>query len=337
MSETAATLSAPSPQDQVLGYLTGIIQGRAVVCAAELGIADALADDALPVDEIAIRTGTQPGNLFRLLRSLESIGIFRETSAGVFENNSVSNCLRKDFSGSLLPLVRLWGPGWGHWEGLGEMAETVRAGKTTLFDRWGYDIWEHYRRKPEQWAVFNEAMRSMNIAATPAVTAAYDWGGFPVIADVGGGIGSQLVDILDAYPSTRGILFDQPTVLAMAIPHPRVQTVAGNFFEEIPVEADAYILRNIIHDWDDRASTAILKSLRASVKKNSRVMLVEWLIPETPGFHFGKWTDLVMMTAAGGRERTRAEFATLFRNAGFELEDTVATTAHYTIVIGRPS
>ena len=149
-------------------------------------------------------------------------------------------------------------------------------------------------------------------------------------------IGSQLVDILDAYPTTQGILFDQAEVVATAIPHPRVQKVAGNFFEEIQVEADAYILRNIIHDWDEEAATAILRTLRASVKKESRVMLVEWLIPETPGFHFGKWSDLVMMTGVGGRERTRSEFATLFRKAGFELEDTVPTASHYTIVIGRP-
>jgi hypothetical protein len=115
-----------------------------------------------------------------------------------------------------------------------------------------------------------------------------------------------------------------------------MQTLTGNIFETIPVEADAYILRNIIHDWDDDDATAILRTLRKSVKAESQVMVVEWLIPETPGFHFGKWTDLVMMTAAGGRERTRSEFAAVFRNAGFELEDTVPTASQYTIVTGRP-
>jgi len=179
-------------------------------------------------------------------------------------------------------------------------------------------------------------MRCINAAATPAVTAAYDWGRFPVIADVAGGNGSQLVDILDAHPAAQGILFDQAAVLATAIPHGRIQKVSGNFFENIPVEADAYILRNIIHDWDDEAATSILRTLRMSVPSNSRVMLVEWLIPETPGFHFGKWSDLVMMTGVGGRERTRSEFATLLRRAGFELEDTVPTASQYTIVIGLP-
>jgi hypothetical protein len=336
MSEAAATVSPVSPHDQVIGYLMGVIQGRAVICAAELGIADALADGPLSVQELATRKGIHPGNLFRLLRALESIGFFRETSPGVFGNNTLSDCLCNGLPGSLWPLVRMWGPGWGYWDGNAEMAETIRAGKTTLFERWGYDIWEHYRRKPEQWPVFNEAMRCMNVLATPAVTAAYDWGRFPVIADIAGGNGSQLVDILAANPAAEGILFDQAEVVAAAIPHPRVQKVAGNFFEQISVEADTYILRNIIHDWDDEAATSILRTLRASVKNESKVMLVEWLIPEAPGFHFGKWTDLIMMTGVGGRERTRSEFASLFREAGFELEDTVPTASHYTIVIGRP-
>ncbi len=164
MSQTADTTSPVSAQGQLMAHLM------------DLGIADALTDGPLQVEEIASRTGAEPGNLFRLLRALESIGIFRETAARVFGNNAVSNCLQKGAPGSLWPLVRIWAPGWGYWDGMAEMLETVRTGKTVLFERWGYDIWEHYRRKPEQWPVFNEAMRSMNLLATPAVTAAYDWG-----------------------------------------------------------------------------------------------------------------------------------------------------------------
>ena len=138
MSEAAAT-SAPSPQDRIMGHLMGVVHGRAIACAAELGIADALADGPLAIDEIANRTGVQSGNLFRLLRALESIGVFRETSPGVYENNSLSDCLCQGSAGSLWPLVRMWAPGWGYWDRLAEMADTIRADKTTLFDRWGYD------------------------------------------------------------------------------------------------------------------------------------------------------------------------------------------------------
>ena len=319
------------------GNADGVIHGSALVSAAELGIADALRDGPLPVDEIAKRTGTEAGNLFRLLRALDTIGVFRQTTPGVFENTSTSSYLRQDVAGSLWPMVRLWGRGWGYLEGNGALSETIRTGKTALFEDWGYDIWEHYRRHPEQWAVFNEAMRCMNIPATPTVTAAYDWSRFPVIADIAGGIGSQLVDILDAHPNCQGILFDQAEVIATAISHPRMQSVAGSFFERIPVEADAYVLRNIIHDWDDESAALILRTLRPSVKEDSRVMLVEWLIPETPGFHFGKWSDIVMMSSVGGRERTRSDFAKLFRAAGFELVEVVPTASHFTIVIGRPT
>jgi hypothetical protein len=127
----------------------------------------------------------------------------------------------------------------------------------------------------------------MTTPMTPAVAAAYDWSRFAVIADIGGGIGTQLVDILNAYAGCRGVIFDQPQVLSEAIEHDRVERVGGSFFENIPVEADAYILRNIIHDWNDQDAAAILKTIRKAAKPSARVMLIEWLIPETPGFCFG--------------------------------------------------
>jgi hypothetical protein len=171
---------------------------------------------------------------------------------------------------------------------------------------------------------------------TPAVTAAYKWSRFPVIADIGGGIGTQLVDILEAHPGCRGVLFDQPEVVAGSIPHPHVKRVAGNFFEHIPVDADAYLLRNIIHDWSDADSLSILRTLHKATKPSARVMLIEWLIPDTPEFNFGKWSDVNMMAALGGRERTKAEFERLFEESGFELDEIVATSSTFTITVGRP-
>lgn len=228
-------------------------------------------------------------------------------------------------------------PGYAYWEGYTELTATVRAGKPTLFDNWGHDIWEYYRKNPEQWTLFNQAMRSMTMHMTPVVTAAYDWSRFPVIADIGGGIGTQLVDILDAHPGCRGILFDQPEVLSEAIVHDRVQRVPGNFFESIPVEADAYLFRNIIHDWNDKMAGTILKTLRKSTKPAARVVLVEWLVPETSEFHPGKVTDIIMMTGVSGRERTRSDFDELFRSAGFRLEEVVPTDSMFSLVVARPA
>ena len=329
--------ATPSPQEQVMGVVMGITQGRSLVAAAELGLPDALAEGPLSVEAIAAKVQADADNVFRLMRALETIGVFKQVSPRVFENTPMSECMRKDVSGSQWAFLRIWAPGWGYWDGFGEMLETLRTGKTTLFDTWGYDIWGHYRRHPEQWTVFNEAMRSLTTPMTPAVTAAYDWSRFPVIADIAGGIGAQLVDILDAHPTCRGVLFDQPEVVSTAIEHDRDERVSGNFFKEIPVEADAYIFRNIIHDWNDEKSLSILRTLRKATKPDARIMILEWVLPDTSEVHLGKWTDLVMMTGVSGRERTRGDFQTLFSDAGFVFEDVVPTESMFSIVVGRPA
>ena len=329
-------LASRSPQDQVMGLVFGVLYGRCLIAAAELGIADALAARPLPLQELAERTQANAGSLFRVLRALETLGVFQQISPGVFANTPVSECLRRDVPGSQWAFVHLLAPGLGLWDGYSEMLETLRTGKTALFEKWGYDLWEHLRHHPERAEIFNEGMRSMTAPMTPAVTAAFDWSRFPVIADIGGGIGTQLVDILEAHPGCRGVLFDQPDVVAAGIPHERVERVAGSFFEHIPVEADAYLLRNIIHDWNDAESLSILRVLRKAIKPSALVILVEWLIPDTPEFNFGKWTDITMMVALGGRERTKADFERLFRESGFELDEIVPTGSAFTIVIGRP-
>ena len=157
MTQTDDTsLASPSPQEQVMGAVIGMIQGRCLVAAVELELADVLAAGPLSVEAIAARTKTDPDNVFRLMRALETIQVFRQASPRVFENTPMSECLCKDVPGSQWSYLQIWAPGWGHWEGLGEILETLRTGKTTLFDTWGYDIWEYYRRHPEQWTVFNE-------------------------------------------------------------------------------------------------------------------------------------------------------------------------------------
>ena len=146
----------------------------------------------------------------------------------------------------------------------------------------------------------------------------------------------QLVDILEAYPACRGVLFDQSEVVAAGIPHPRIERVAGNFFEQVPGEADAYLLRHIIHDWSDEDALRILRTLRKNARPSARVMVIEWLIPDTPEFNFGKLSDPGMMAALGGRECTKAEFECLFRESGFELEEIVPAASTFSIIVGRP-
>jgi len=147
--------------------------------------------------------------------------------------------------------------------------QAVQNGRTAFEQVHGCSLWEFLQRYPEKGVIFNEAMRSASAGITPAVTASYDWSRFPVIADIAGGIGTQLVSILDAYPSCRGILFDEPHVVAQAIPHERMERVDGDIFVSVPSGADAYFLRWIIHDWGEDKALAILENVRKAIKPSA--------------------------------------------------------------------
>jgi hypothetical protein len=199
----------------------------------------------------------------------------------------------------------------------------------------GQGAWEHLQSNPQTQTIFNEAMRDLSASISPAVAASFDWSRFPVVADIGGGIGAQLSSILDAHPSCRGILFDQPAVVAGA-PDSRIERVGGDFFKDVPVQANAYVMRWVLHDWSDEESVVLLKNVRSVTVPEARPMVVESVIPETPEFDMGKWMDVNMMMMATGRERTAAEFRDLFERAGFALEQIVPTSSPLSIVIGKP-
>jgi O-methyltransferase domain/Dimerisation domain len=339
MSEAVAAPRQPAvdPHQQLFGMLMGFWHSRALAIAAELELADHLSAEPLHLDELAKRTKTHAPNLFRLLRALESVGLFRQVSRHVFTNTPISNLLRKEVPGSVLAMIRNnCCVGDGSYEGWGGLLGSVRTGRTAFDQIYGHDYWEFLRRNPRQAATFNEMMRGVTAQVTPAATAAYDWSRFPVIADIGGGIGSQLVDILAAHPSCRGILYDQPDVVAAGIPHDRIECIGGSFFEKVPAGADAYLLRMVIHDWPQKEAVAILKNVRQAMKPAAHLVLIENVIPETSDYAYGKWLDLHMMVIAGGSERTAEEYRELFAQAGFTLEQIVPTAAPHSLIFGRP-
>jgi hypothetical protein len=270
------------------------------------------------------------------LRTLESVGVFKQVSPRVFANTPVSELLRKGVPGSQWAYVRAVSPGGGIYEAWSGFIDSVRTGKPAFDQIHGCSIWEFMRRHPAQAAVFNEFMRNAQVAMTPAATAAYDWSRFAVIADIGGGIGGQLVDILNAFPSCKGILFDQPDVIARAAPDERIERVAGDFFERVPEGADAYIMRWVIHDWADSEAVAILKTVRAAVKPDSRVILIEFTLPETSEYAYGKTADLTMLALTGGQERTATEYRQLLDRVGLEVEQVILTPAQTSLIISRP-
>lgn len=274
----------PAPQERIFPIVMGFWQARALAVATELGLAELLAEGPRDVDQLASRSQTNASALFRLLRALESIGFFTQTSPRVFSNTATSDCLRKDAPGSQWPLVvHGLSKGSGPSEGWDELEYAVKTGGPSVRKTFGYDFWELLRRNPQASAAMNGAMRSASVAMTPAVTAAYKWSQFPVIADIGGGIGTQLVSILDASPSSKGILFDKPHRRAESISHDRMEAISGDFYESVPAAADAYLLRWILHDWDDAAAAVILGSLRRSMKPTARLIVIESVIPEGPG------------------------------------------------------
>jgi len=304
--------------------------------AAQLELADQLAKGPLHVDVLAERTQTHAPSLYRMLRALESTGIFTQSSPGVFANTPQSECLRRYAPGSQWAWIRIClCPDSFVEDGWRGLLLAVKNGQTGYDQLMGRSAWEFLQSNPEQQANFNAAMRDLSASMTPAVTTSYDWSKFSVIADIGGGIGTQLSSILDAHPSCRGILFDQPHVVAESPLHDRMERVGGDFFREVPVQADAYLMRWIIHDWADDKAIAILENVRRAAPAGARLALAEWVLSETADLDAGKWMDINMLVNAGGRERTASEFRNLYDQAGFELEHIIPTPSPLRIIIGK--
>jgi hypothetical protein len=326
-----------TPHQQLLSIRLAVWQSHAIATAAKLGLADALANGPLSLADIAQRTGADAPSLYRLLRALAGTGFFAETSQNVFGNTASSECLRHDVPGSQRDWV-LWF--FSDLDGVPQawerLAETIKTGEAAFDKANGYNLWEHGRQHPESATRFNNAMRSGSEDITPAIAMAYDWHRFPVIADIAGGIGTQLVAILDNCPDSSGILFDQPHVGAQVIPQPRMQFASGDFFDSVPAGADAYLLRRIVHDWSDQRALDILKSVRRAMKPSARLILAEAIIPPGSEYDFSKWVDMLMLVLLAGRERTEAEFRFLLAAAGFKLENVIETGCPLKLVVASP-
>jgi hypothetical protein len=329
-------LENTAPHEQILAITLGFWHSRALAVAAELELAEVLAEGPLHVDVLASRTKTHSPTLFRLLRALETLGVFSQVSPFVFANTPASDCLRRDVPNSQWAWVRAQlSVGGGVYKGWSGLDVSIQTGDTAFDQVLGCSFWEFYRHNPEAGTIFNEAMRLIGKHNSPEVAKSYDWSRFPLIADIGGGIGGLLVDILDAYPSCHGILFDEPKVVQQAITHERLKPIGGDFFQSVPGGADAYILRWIIHDWPDAEAVALLSTVREAMKPDACLILLEELIPETPELVPGKWIDLLMLAITGGRERTEKEYRELLSAAGFRLEEVVPTAGPLSILIAE--
>ena len=316
----------PNPATTMRRMVEGYWVSQAIHVAATLGIADLLAEARRTSDELAASTGTHPPTLYRLLRALASAEVLQELDGQRFELTSLGQQLRSDVPGSIAGWAAFVGcpSHWQAWDGL---LHSVRTGKSAFEHVYGTDVWTYRSTHLDESAVFDRAMTSLSRLANAALLATYDFGRFRTIVDVGGGNGALLASVLAAHPVIQGVLFDQPHVVSGAAAlledsgvANRCRTVGGSFFESVPQGADAYVLRAIVHDWDDDASIRILTVVRQALAQGSRVLIVERVIAPPNEGRDAKFSDLNMLVMLGGRERTREEFAALLESSGLRLE-----------------
>jgi hypothetical protein len=269
---------------------------------------------------------------------LISRGIFRERRDGRYELNSLSDTLRPDAPVSMKSAARFYGSQEQR-ERWTLLVDSVRTGTSVVPALRGKSSFDYLAEKPELAELFNQTMTSVSEMTDATVVAGYDFGAYPTIVDVGGGHGPLLAAILAAAPASRGVLYDLPPVVANAPSLLRGQGVAdrvviaeGSFFDSVPGDGDAYVLKNIIHDWPDQKAVQILRNVRAAAGPRATVLLVEFVIPKHNRDFPGKWVDLEMMLNLGARERTAAEYRDLLSQAGFRMTRVVQTASPLSVV-----
>jgi len=332
---------APTPQQHLNQLISGYWHARCVYVVAKLGIADLLASGPQSIEELARRTGTHRPALFRLLRALASLGVFAEEPGQRFALTPAAELLRQDVPGSQWAMAVMMGE--EHYSAWGELLYSVRTGKIAFDKIYGMPVFEFLSQNPEQAALFDKAMVGVHGRETSAMLDAYDFSVFSSIADIGGGNGSTLCGILKRHPEIHGTLFDLPgvieragaTVEAAGLAN-RVHLVAGSFFESVPGGVDAYVLRHIIHDWDEDKAIRILANVRRAIRDDGRLLVVESVIPPGNEPFFGKLLDVTMMVIPGGQERTAQEYHDLLGKAGFRLARIVPTAADVSVIEGVP-
>jgi hypothetical protein len=323
----------PPPIALVRDLINSHTLARCLHVVAELGVADALEDQPATAAELAARTRADADALGRMLRLLAAHDIFAIDSEGV-SHTDASRLLRSDHPQSLRSFARMVGMP-ALWNAFTELGAVARTGRPPL--DWA-GLVEYFAGHPREAALFNEAMVGKSGAIIPAVLDAIDFTPFRTIVDVGGGHGHLLQAILQRVPSSSGVLFDLPHVIADAAGavRDRLRVVAGDFFADPLPVADAYVLMEVIHDWADEKAVAILAAVRRAAPPHARVLIVESLIADAPGPHFSKTLDIMMLAVTGGRERTAPEYETLLAAAGFRLERVTPTRSQHSVVEAVP-
>ena len=311
------------------GMINSNVLARCVQVAAEYGVADALEDRPMTAAELAEQTGTNADALGRMLRLLSAHGVFVKEGE-FYRHTPASELLRSDHPQSMRSFARMMNL-TVFLESFAGLTQTAKTGKP-IKDFAGF--MEYFAAHPDESSIFNQAMADKSRAVVPAVLDAYDFTPFGVIADIGGGHGHLLRGVLERTPTASGILFDLPHVIPEAAAHgsARLSLQPGDFFADDLPAADAYLLMEVIHDWNDEDSVRILEAIRRAAPSNARLLIIEAIVSEDAGPDFSKVLDVIMLAVTGGRERTPSEYEALLSRSGFNLERIIPTPSQYSII-----
>jgi hypothetical protein len=323
----------------------GLVLHQALCAAATLGVADLFNGGERSTATLATALRVNEDALYRALRFLSGQGVFRETRPRTFANTALSEYLRTEAPGSVRAVLIFRGRSY-YFSPFAEFLYTIETGIPARDRVLGESAFDYLRGHPQEERIFDEAMAALSAVWAPAIAAAYDFGRWDTLTDVGGGNGLLLAAILSAYPALHGVLADAPSVIDRA--QRRDDLLSGalaartrfepcDFFQAIPPGSRAYVMKNVIHDWDDEQARRILRNCRRAVPGDGVLLLIEYSLGEGNTPSLGKMIDLVMLTSTGGRERTVDEHRALLASAGFHLNRTIPISTEITIVEARPA
>jgi hypothetical protein len=330
------------PQIMILQMMNAYRLSQSISVAAQLGIADLLKDQPKSVNELAAQTATHPQALYRLLRALASFDIFRELDAQQFELTPRAALLQSDVSGSLHGYASVMGTQW-HWQMWQEILHSVKTGESGFEKVYGMGFEEYYQQNPQVAKDFDAAMTGALTLSDRAILGSYDFSGFQRIVDIatgGQGDGELIASILLQNQNAKGVHFDTASriskakaVVASKLLGDRCELIAGDFWKSVPAEADAYIVKNLIHDYDDIKAQKILSNIHQAIASNGKLLVVEMIVPEGNEPSLAKILDVeAMIMTPGAKERNAQEYRQLFTESGFEVTRIIPTKSPMSII-----
>ena len=316
---------------------------KSIGVACELNLAEIVGDHTKSIQQIAEKSGANETALYRLMRALASEGIFYEKKTGYFANSPLSKALT-DQPGHLKHMI-MHQLNDSNWDVVNELTYSIVSGKNAAQKLFGTDIFTHLKNTPDKNALYNKAMTETSKLSSASIAEAYSFKNLKTLTDLGGGEGMLLYTILQKNNHINGILFDLPHVVINAAQlaeaygvNDRIQIIPGSFFKDVLPGSDAYMLKNILHAFDDETCINILKSIHKVIPEQGKLLVIEAVISENNKAEFGKMFDLQMMIGTeNGRERTEKEFSQLFEGAGFSLRRVIKTVSPFCIVEGIKS